>query len=78
MMDKSYAYVNAEFCVHFPTFAFLFISQIMGVIDVKHTEHELIIEWESSAINDMIADSALAVVVGADHSQASVQRERFS
>lgn len=49
------------------------ILRIMGVIDVKHTEHELIIEWESSAINDMIADSALAVVAGADHSQASVQ-----
>jgi len=62
----------------FPNFRSYFISQIMGVIDVKHTEHELIIEWGSSAINDMIADSVLAVVCGTDQGLESFQRERFS
>ncbi|KAL4078545.1 beta-lactamase-like protein [Scleroderma yunnanense] len=48
--------------------------RVMGVIDVKYTsEYELTVEWESSAVNDMIADSTLAVIVGADHSLASVQ-----
>lgn len=48
----------------------------MGVIDVKHTqEHELTLEWESSASNDMIADSCLAVVAEIDKSPASVKRE---
>lgn len=47
----------------------------MGVVDVKHTqEHELTIEWESSSSNDMIADSALALVTGIDKSPASVKR----
>jgi hypothetical protein len=49
--------------------------QIMGVVDVKHTqEHELTIEWDTSASNDMIADSVLALVTGIDKSPASVKR----
>lgn len=49
----------------------------MGVVDVKHTqEHELTMEWESSASNDMIADSCLAVVSEIDKSPASVKREQ--
>ena len=48
----------------------------MGAINVKHaSERELMIEWESSAINDMIADSAVAVVACADQ---IIQRRRFS
>lgn len=47
----------------------------MGVVDVKQTqEHELTMEWESSASNDMIADSCLAVVSEIDKSPASVKR----
>jgi cleavage and polyadenylation specificity factor subunit 3 len=47
----------------------------MGAIDVKHTqEHELTLEWESSASNDMIADSTLALITGIDKSPASVKR----
>ena len=47
----------------------------MGVLDVKQTqEHELTIEWESSASNDMIADSTLALITGIDKSPASVKR----
>jgi cleavage and polyadenylation specificity factor subunit 3 len=48
----------------------------MGVVDVKHGgEHELILEWESSASNDMIADSTLALITGIDKSPASVKRK---
>lgn len=48
----------------------------MGAVDVKHTqEHELTLEWDSSASNDMIADSTLALITGIDKSPASVKRE---
>ncbi|PFH52094.1 hypothetical protein AMATHDRAFT_46666 [Amanita thiersii Skay4041] len=48
--------------------------RVMGVVDVKHTqEHELVLEWESSASNDMIADSTLALITGIDKSPASVK-----
>ncbi|TFK44227.1 mRNA 3'-end-processing protein YSH1 [Crucibulum laeve] len=48
--------------------------RVMGVIDVKLTqEHELTLEWESSASNDMIADSTLALITGIDKSPASVK-----
>ncbi|TDL24172.1 Metallo-hydrolase/oxidoreductase [Rickenella mellea] len=48
--------------------------RVMGAIDVKHTqEHELTLEWDSSASNDMIADSCLALIVGIDKSPASVK-----
>lgn len=47
----------------------------MGTVDVKHTsERELTLEWDSSASNDMIADSTLALVTGIDKSPASVKR----
>lgn len=47
----------------------------MGVVDVKHTqEHELTLEWDSSASNDMIADSTLALLMSVDQSPASVKR----
>ena len=50
-------------------------EQIMGAIDVKHSaEHELTLEWDSSASNDMIADSCLALITGIDKSPASVKR----
>lgn len=50
--------------------------QVMGILDVKHSqEHELTLEWESSASNDMIADSTLALVTGIDKSPASVKCE---
>lgn len=46
----------------------------MGVVDVKHTaEHELTLEWDSSASNDMIADATLALITGIDKSPASVK-----
>lgn len=48
----------------------------MGAVDVKHTqEHEITLEWESSASNDMIADSCLAVISEVDKSPASVKSE---
>lgn len=47
----------------------------MGMVDVKHTdEHELTLEWDSGASNDMIADSTLALITGIDKSPASVKR----
>lgn len=48
--------------------------QVMNVVDVKHSaEDELTLEWSSSASNDMIADSIMAVIVGIDRSPASVK-----
>ncbi len=48
----------------------------MGAIDVKYTkEHELTLEWDSSASNDMLADSTLALITGIDKSPASVKCE---
>ncbi|KIP11636.1 hypothetical protein PHLGIDRAFT_99467 [Phlebiopsis gigantea 11061_1 CR5-6] len=48
--------------------------RVMGAIDVKQTsEHELTLEWDSSASNDMIADSTLALITGIDKSPASVK-----
>ncbi|KAI6046137.1 beta-lactamase-like protein [Pisolithus marmoratus] len=53
--------------------------RIMDVIDVKHTsEHEMTLEWDSSAINDMIADSTMALVAGVDQSPASLQLSALS
>jgi hypothetical protein len=47
----------------------------MNAVDVKQTkEHELTLEWDSSASNDMIADSTLALITGIDKSPASVKR----
>ncbi|KAF7376126.1 hypothetical protein MSAN_00027500 [Mycena sanguinolenta] len=48
--------------------------RVMGAIDVKQTqEHELTLEWDSSASNDMLADSTLALITGIDRSPASVK-----
>ncbi|KAI0633433.1 mRNA 3'-end-processing protein YSH1 [Trametes polyzona] len=48
--------------------------RVMGAVDVKLTsEHELTLEWDSSASNDMIADSTLALITGIDKSPASVK-----
>ncbi|EIN11863.1 Metallo-hydrolase/oxidoreductase, partial [Punctularia strigosozonata HHB-11173 SS5] len=48
--------------------------RVMGTVDVKQTaEHELTLEWDSSASNDMIADSTLALITGIDQSPASVK-----
>lgn len=48
----------------------------MGVVDVKQTgEHEMTLEWESNASNDMVADSTLALITGIDRSPASAKRE---
>jgi len=52
----------------------LIFLKVMGAVDVKHTlEHELTLEWESTASNDMIADSILALIAGVDKSPASVK-----
>ncbi|KAG9316339.1 beta-lactamase-like protein [Chiua virens] len=46
----------------------------MGVVDVKRTgDHELTLEWDSGASNDMIADATLALITGIDKSPASVK-----
>jgi len=50
----------------------------MGIVDAKQTgEHELTLEWESSASNDMVADSALALITGIDKSPASAKRKQI-
>ncbi|KAI0695516.1 beta-lactamase-like protein [Cytidiella melzeri] len=48
--------------------------RVMSAVDVKQmSEHELVLEWDSSASNDMIADSTLALITGIDKSPASVK-----
>ncbi|KAK0442700.1 Metallo-hydrolase/oxidoreductase [Desarmillaria tabescens] len=48
--------------------------RIMNAINVKQTqEHELTLEWDSNASNDMLADSTLALIAGIDKSPASVK-----
>ncbi|KAI0685337.1 Metallo-hydrolase/oxidoreductase [Cerioporus squamosus] len=48
--------------------------RVMGAVDIKLTEEqELTLEWDSSASNDMIADSTLALINGIDKSPASVK-----
>lgn len=48
--------------------------RIMGALDIKQSAlHELMLEWVSSINNDMIADSALALLLGVDSSPASVK-----
>lgn len=50
----------------------------MGAVDIKQTQdHELTLEWNSSASNDMIADSCLALIMSIDKSPASVKSEIF-
>ncbi|KAJ7267628.1 beta-lactamase-like protein [Mycena haematopus] len=38
-----------------------------------YAEHELMLEWDSSASNDMLADSTMALIAGIDRSPASVK-----
>ncbi|RPD78189.1 Metallo-hydrolase/oxidoreductase [Lentinus tigrinus ALCF2SS1-7] len=48
--------------------------RVMGAVDIKLTQdQELTLEWDSSASNDMIADSTLALINGIDRSPASVK-----
>ncbi|KAG8962026.1 endoribonuclease ysh1 [Tulasnella sp. 419] len=50
------------------------VMRVMGAVDVKMTaETDLTLEWAASASNDMIADSVIAIVMGIDHSPASVK-----
>lgn len=49
-------------------------EQVMGAVDVKQmSDREVMLEWDSSASNDMIADSTLALISGIDKSPASVK-----
>ena len=47
--------------------------KVFGVVDVWFNEGKLGIEWEGNSVNDMIADSVLAVVLQAETSPASVK-----
>ncbi|WFD18946.1 endoribonuclease ysh1 [Malassezia caprae] len=49
--------------------------RVMNVVDIKQPRtHELLLEWESSASNDMVADSIVALLLGIDSCPASVKR----
>ena len=44
------------------------------MLDVKKIgQQQVMLEWESSASNDMIADSALALLLGIDTSPATIK-----
>lgn len=50
----------------------------MRVLDVKKNgPSQVTLEWEASMSNDMIADSALALILGIDSSLASVKCKRI-
>lgn len=51
-------------------------AQVMNAISiVQVSEQELSLEWSSSGSNDMIADSALALLSGMDSNFATAKRE---
>ncbi|PWN28209.1 hypothetical protein BDZ90DRAFT_165373 [Jaminaea rosea] len=48
--------------------------RVMTALDVKQSGvHELLLEWVASVNNDMVADSALALLLGIDSSPATVK-----
>lgn len=48
--------------------------RVMSSLDIKQSgTHELTLEWISSINNDMVADSALALLLGVDSSPATVK-----
>ncbi|GJJ06292.1 endoribonuclease ysh1 [Clathrus columnatus] len=50
------------------------MMRIMDALIIKQTgPHEICLEWDSSASNDMIADAAIALLYGIDSSPASVK-----
>jgi cleavage and polyadenylation specificity factor subunit 3 len=49
-------------------------AQVMDVVSVVHvSEQELRLEWVTNASNDMIADSALALLCGIDSNFATIK-----
>lgn len=53
--------------------------KVMGRLDVKQGgQQQVLLEWESSATNDMIADSALALILGIDSSPATIKSRILS
>ncbi|EUC54919.1 YSH1-component of pre-mRNA polyadenylation factor PF I, related protein [Rhizoctonia solani AG-3 Rhs1AP] len=52
----------------------LSVLRVMNAVDVKlASEQELVLEWISGSSSDMIADAAVALVLGIDRSPASVK-----
>lgn len=49
-----------------------------AVAVIRISEQVLQLEWNSSASNDMIADSALALLSGMDTNYATIKRESLS
>ncbi|CAD6911836.1 unnamed protein product [Tilletia controversa] len=48
--------------------------RVMDVVDIKQSgKHKLTLEWAASTPNDMVADSAVALLLGVDSSPASVK-----
>lgn len=48
--------------------------RVMNVVDIKQPRtHELVLEWVSSVSNDMVADSAVALLLGIDSCPATVK-----
>ncbi|KAK0534538.1 endoribonuclease ysh1 [Tilletia horrida] len=48
--------------------------RVMDVLDIKQSgKHQLTLEWAASTPNDMVADSAVALLLGVDSSPASVK-----
>ncbi|PWN39753.1 Metallo-hydrolase/oxidoreductase [Ceraceosorus guamensis] len=49
--------------------------RVMGAVDIKQDNRpgEIVLEWKGSASNDMVADSAVALLLGVDSSPASVR-----
>lgn len=52
------------------------VFRVMENVDVKKLEgQQILLEWVGRSLSDMIADSVLALLLGMDHSPATVKRE---
>ncbi|RUS30749.1 hypothetical protein BC938DRAFT_479003 [Jimgerdemannia flammicorona] len=57
------------------------VLRVFDTVDIKqhtHKPNELLLEWVGNAMNDMIADSVLAVVMGIESSPASVRATKHA
>lgn len=54
------------------------VEQVMGVLDAKDVGNGMwLLEWESGASHDMIADSTFALLTSIDKSPASAKRASY-
>lgn len=54
------------------------VFRVMENVDVKRCDNQqILLEWVGGSLSDMVADSVLALLLGMDHSPATVKRKFF-